>query len=285
MVLGACLALVAAPAAQARSDRGERGPVAPLATCAYPSADASAAARAPVPPAGYAQCPKIRPGDYLFSKFGDASASCVIGFLYRDRRGDTYFSTGADCVPPYNFNAIVTTWAPGKGPAALDGRSGQRIGEWAFRYDKAGVTMSLVRLDRGVAFDPQVCHYGGPTGLNTDVSTAPEQVVMVGPQGGTTSYEFGPVSTAGSVLRPGFADAGLYHRDRVLVTGQMMIESGMPVLTTDGRAVGTAEWYGVEERPVTVMQIGLVVNRPTLPMFMAGKALRTSFTMLTAPLL
>ncbi len=279
-VLACGIALVGAPMARATAtDPGRAGE--PGASCAP-----AGAADAPVPPVGLAACPEVRPGDSLYSEFGDSSSRCVIGPMYADRRGNRYFITGPDCAPPYAFEAAVTTWTFGKGPIALDGRSGKRIGEWVFRFSASSGGLSMVRLYPGIQANPQICQYGGPTGLNTAVSEDPTTLVMVGDQGGFLSYDLRPYADVqSSLMRPGVAAEGLYDPNLVLVAAENVVEYGMPVVTDDGLLVGISDYYGSEQRGSVVgISTGMVVVRPTKPMTVAAKVLRTTFTLLTAPL-
>ncbi len=248
------------------------------------SGPAVTGARRAVPPVGYASCMSVRPGDMLYATLDGGSSSCVAGFLYSDRRGDAYIATGGNCAPPWEFAEPITTWKRGRGPVALDARNGKRIGEWAFRVVEGDVSMSLVRLDAGVPFDPQLCQYGGPTALTTDVSSDPVQLVMVGPLAGLTESDFYFGRSNGSMSRPALAHGGLYDRDVILVQGGSLTESGMPVVTADGEAVGLADFYVVRERGAAGYDAGLVVTRLARPIAIAEKVMRTRLTLLTAPL-
>lgn len=253
-------------------------PVASASTAA-PIAACGRSVTAPAPPLGAGICVPVRPGQPVSAKLGSASATCALGFFFRDVRGATYATTGPNCAPPFAFDPGTTTWARGKGPAALDGRNGARIGEFAFRTSTDdGLGVSLIRLDRWITFDPQVCHYGGPTGITGEIATAPVPVVMVGPEGDV-------VGEAGSVARPGLAHNGLDDSRSVLVLGQSMVESGMPVMTEDGEVVGLAEWYTIRAGGPALFAVGIAVTRPIVWLAEAQRALRTRLTLLTAPLL
>lgn len=243
---------------------------------------AAASSAIPVPPVGVSRCPEVRPGVFVSSRIAESRSFCTLGFLYRDKRGTVYASTGADCAAPFVFEPGVRTWPKGKGPVALD-EGERRIGEFAFRFDVGAVSMSLIRVDPGVRVNPQVCHYGGPTGLVTSVDTVPRPVVVVGPEGNLHSLSVAGVTAGGSVSRPGFAHRGLDSLESVVVMAQSLSEEGMPVVDVEGRVIGTAgallEFRGFAG------DFGMHVDRPMIPIRAAEQALRTTLTLMTAPLL
>ncbi|HVF20589.1 MAG TPA: hypothetical protein VNA14_10140 [Mycobacteriales bacterium] len=246
----------------------------------------AAAAPAPVPPAGFGACTEVRPGDLVNAHLGTTSKTCALGFFFRDRRGVVYASTGSECAPPFAFEEKITTWPAGRGPAAADGRQGNRIGEFAFRIAVGELQLALIRLDRAVPVNPQVCQYGGPIGIESAVTDDPTTLVMVGPQGGFATWDLSPyIKTEGSVLRPGLAHNGLHDKDVIIVTGETTAEEGMPVLTSDGKAVGIASSYSSDSNGPAGINVGIAVTRPAKPIAVAEKLLRTKLTMLTAPLL
>ena len=266
----------AAPGVVSRAAPGARG-------C---STTRAAPAPAPVPPAGFGTCVAVRPGDIVTSYLREQSKTCALGFFYRDRRGDVYATTGSECVPPFAFEENVTAWPAGRGHEALDGHRGQRIGEFAFRIAVGDLKLALIRLDRSVPVNPQVCQYGGPIGVETAVTDEPTTLVMVGPEGGMATWDASPfIATEGSVMRPGLANNGLYDNGVILVSGETMNEEGMPVLTSDGKAVGIAASYVANQTGPGGINFGIAITRPAKPIAVAEKMLRTKLTMLTAPLL
>ena len=66
-----------------------------------------------------------------------------------------------------NIRSGWRPWAAGSGPVARDG-NGNRIGEFAYAILQEPKDFALIRLDSGVAASPQMCHFGGPTGTNSD---------------------------------------------------------------------------------------------------------------------
>jgi hypothetical protein len=129
------------------------------------------------------------------------------------------------------------TWKLNKGPKALDA-DGEVIGRFAYGgLDAYGDRdFSLIRLRKGVRANPSICHYGGPTGLNRDVSSRPQALELYG--NGTLAGQFVPA-------RPLLA-LGLPNSDHVFATGIATPgDSGGPVISPDGRAVGVLVSGGV----------------------------------------
>ena len=84
--------------------------------------------------------------------------------------GSRYIGTAGHCIlgeSPIGGDVGEESWAPGTGPVARDG-DGNRIGEFAYAILQDPKDFALIRLDPGVAANPQMCHFGGPTGTNTD---------------------------------------------------------------------------------------------------------------------
>jgi hypothetical protein len=244
-------------------------------------------------PAGHAGAagPVVRPGS--------SADGCTFGFLFATtgspERGPRYIASAGHCFVP---QGTERTWLPGTGPAVTSG--GVRVGElqyaiWNQRVPNAGVLtggpaiaepdpalpphadFALVRLDKEVAADPSVCHFGGPTG--PDLPAPPETRVArfygnglgIGlvPQTGTRPLP----ARSGALREIGTPWAtGL----RAVLSGG---DSGMPVLDADGRAVGTLSALGwpMGSDPAPVARLGPHVAR-------AEAALDKRLRLLTAPL-
>jgi hypothetical protein len=125
-------------------------------------------------PFGTDGCSGVQPGGYAED---GASNAYTIGFLFSGVKGKdkaTYFATEGD-LPPINPAPGTKTWNGTSGPAMRD-MNGKVIGHWsyAFREDTPMAdTFGLVRIDKGVKFNPGVCHFGGPTGTYTTLSATP----------------------------------------------------------------------------------------------------------------
>jgi hypothetical protein len=187
-------------------------------------------------PFGIGRCDGVRPGATVFVENG---GQCTLNFMFRDRSGADYIATAGHCVLSGNVLGSSAneemTWQPGQGPRALDG-SGAPFGRFAYAVEAPPRDFGLIRLDPGVSANAAVCHFGGPAGLNEQLSTEP--VVL--------SYYGGGVLT-GDVLPARSALAlSLIDPDEVFLTGLATPgDSGAPVLDPEGRAVGVLVTVGL----------------------------------------
>src|SRR3954470_15737157 len=128
-------------------------------------------------PVGAAEtCPGVRPGGIVNSSVGQ----CTENFLFQGSDGARYIGTAGHCAleaPAVGGQAGEHAWAPGTGPVATDG-DGNRIGEWAYAILQDPKDFSLIRLDPGVQSSPQMCHFGGPTGINSDTPGVDSPTVL-----------------------------------------------------------------------------------------------------------
>jgi hypothetical protein len=128
-------------------------------------------------PVGAAEtCPGVRPGAIVNSDVGQ----CTLNFLFQGSDGNKYIGTAGHCAleaPAIGGQAGEKRWAPGSGPVATDA-DGNRIGEWAYAILQDPKDFSLIRLDPGVQSSPQLCHFGGPTGINSDTPRIDEPTVL-----------------------------------------------------------------------------------------------------------
>ena len=177
----------------------------------------------PATPVGLPAAAGVQPGGAVESDV----AVCTLNFLFRDGGGTRYIGTAGHCIIP-GHNDGETVWAPGNGPPARDGH-GQRIGEFAYAVHDHPKDFALIRLDPGVDARPDVAHFGGPTGVNVDQHGDP--VVL---------HHYGGGGDAAAVLPARSALAvGLPEADYVKAVGVARGgDSGSPVISADGRAVG-----------------------------------------------
>ncbi len=227
-----------------------------------PAAPLTAAA---APPLGTAPCAGVRPGAQIQTPHGP----CSMGFLFAGSDGRRYISTAGHCVLDTDGEKI---WRSGSDAVAKDA-AGNRIGTAVYAIRQPiktnGITdFALIRLDAGVASDPQMCHFGGPTGFASEV--------------GDDAAVFQHVGTgiAGLRSRSAFAPRGLYREDYVYAHGVAAPgDSGGALSRDDGAAVGlvTQLAYG------PLGNIG--INRIGPHVLRAGNAIRVNLTLLTAPLL
>lgn len=229
-------------------------------------------------PVGSGTCPGVRPGALVQSDAG----LCSFNFLFQGADGRRYMGTAGHCIlgdgPVGGADAGERSWAPGTGPVARDSE-GKRVGEFAYAVLQDPKDFALIRLDANVPASPQMCHFGGPTGTNADLTSTP-----------TLLHHYGNGVGAGKVLPARSALAlGMADPDRVLVTGLVVPgDSGSGIVSTDGRAVGvlvalgiglgTLGTNGLDAGPVVVTRIAPQEAR-------AEQVLGTALTLQRAPAL
>jgi hypothetical protein len=193
----------------------------------------------PVPvasPVGLPQsCPGVRPGAALLVPTDDDTFLCTQGFLLAGSDGASYVATAGHCI--LGDTVGERRWAAGTGPPALDATK-TRIGEFAFAVLKDPMDIALVRLDPAAAAgaSPQLCHFGGPTGINRDQTGSP-----------TLLEHFGQGIGVGALL-PGRTAVALGMPDPDVVSALGLAlpgDSGSPVVTSDGEAVGVLVSVGI----------------------------------------
>jgi hypothetical protein len=183
---------------------------------------------------GTGACPGVRPGAVVESDNGQ----CTFNFLFQGSNGARYIGTAGHCIlgdDPLGGDAGEESWAAGSGPEARDG-AGNRIGEFAYAILQDPKDFALIRLDPGVAASAQMCHFGGPTGVNSDRGSAP-----------VTLHHFGQGLGVGTVLPARSAVAfGMPDPDHVYAAGGVVPgDSGSGIISADGRAVGVIVTTGL----------------------------------------
>lgn len=202
------------------------------------------------PIAAATPCDGVRPGALVESDIG----LCTMNFLFSGSDGNRYIGTAGHCIieaPSTGGDFADRSWAPGQGPVARDG-DGNRIGEFAYAAlnDSQEADFSLIRLDPGVAASAQMCHFGGPTGLNSDRPglTAPTVLnhfgngLLVG-NAAVTNQTTVP---ARSALALGMPNPNHVYAEGLVVPG----DSGSGIESSDGRAVGVIVTTGVHSSSV-----------------------------------
>jgi hypothetical protein len=191
----------------------------------------------PVPaaaPVGTGTCPGVRPGAIVNSDAGQ----CTFNFLFNGTDGRRYMGTAGHCIlgeSPIGGDVGEESWAPGTGPEATDGE-GNRIGEFAYAILQDPKDFAVIRLDPGVGASPQMCHFGGPTGTNTDTGSAPVVLNHFG-----NGLGVGSVLPARSALALGMPDPDHVYAAGAVVPG----DSGSGIISSDGRAVGVIVTTGL----------------------------------------
>ncbi|HVE63275.1 MAG TPA: trypsin-like peptidase domain-containing protein [Mycobacteriales bacterium] len=222
-------------------------------------------APAPAPPLGTAPCTGVRPGAQIQTPHGP----CSMGFLFAGDDGRRYVATAGHCVLDADGEKI---WPRGSEAVAKDA-DGKRIGTAVYAIRQPikpnGITdFALIRLDLGVASDPQMCHFGGPTSFAAEVDNRAAVFTHVG------------TGVAGLRSRSAVAPQGLYRADYVYAHGVAAPgDSGGALTRDDGAAVGlvTQLAYG------PLGNIG--INRLGPHVVRASQAIRVRLTLITAPLL
>lgn len=217
-------------------------------------------------------CPGVRPGAVVASPKG----RCSFNFMWRGGDGATYMGTAGHCI----LDEGERRWRPGTGPVARDG-DGRRVGEFAYAVLESPKDFALVRLDPGVAASPQLCHFGGPTGLNGDRPGMLEPVVL---------RQFGQGVGLGELV-PGrtMLAMGMPDVDHVFALGAVVPgDSGSGVISADGRAVGVVVTVGlhVGSLSLNALDAGVAgITRLGPQVRRAEAVLGTALTLQTAALL
>ena len=241
---------------------------APCKLIAVPAADGSM-------PVGVGTCPGVRPGAEVQSEIG----LCTLNFLFEAPDKERFIGTAGHCIlgsdnPVAGDNAGEKTWPKGQGPAAKDS-TGKRIGEFAYAILQEPKDFSLIRLDPGVEASPELCQYGGPTGINDDIGSGPRVLEYFG-----NGIGIGSTVPARSAVALGFPSADHVYAAGLALPG----DSGSAVISDDGRAVGvlvTTGLHGVgfDDNGVDFGTMG--ITRITPQMAQASKALGLKLSMVT----
>ena len=226
-------------------------------------------------PVGVGSCPGVRPGGEISSEIG----LCTLNFLFETPDKERYIGTAGHCIlntdsPVSGENMGEKTWPKGGGPAAKD-TSGKRFGEFAYAVLQDPKDFALIRLDPGVEASPEMCNYGGPTGINEDISDGPKVLHYWG-----NGVGIGTALPARSAVAYGFPNADHVYAAGIALPG----DSGSGVITDDGRAVGvlvTTGLHGVgfDENGVDFGTVGITRIVPQINQ--AQKALGIKLTMVT----
>ena len=220
-------------------------------------------------PFGSSPCEGVRPG----ATFMSGTERCSFGFVFQGSDRRRYVATAGHCAfnpDPDTTTGRTQTWKPGTGPVVLDG-NGKPVGRFVYATMQGQFKdFALIRLDNGVQSSPQMCHFGGPTSLTTEVHNRDVLVHHYGQGTGTD----------GVPARTGEAFFGLYKDDYVYFYGVASEgDSGSPVIDDSGAAVGLIT-------DLTTPFTGNVgVNRLSGHIAAAAKALKIRLTLLTAPTL
>lgn len=224
-------------------------------------------------PVGVGSCPGVRPGGEVQSEIG----LCTLNFLFVTPAGERFIGTAGHCTlgeGPVADNAGEKTWPKGSGPVAKDS-TGKRMGEFAYAVLAEPKDFALIRLDPGVEASPEMCNYGGPTGINDDISDGPKVLEYFG-----NGVGIGSTVPARSAVAMGFPNPDHVYGLGLALPG----DSGSAVITDDGRAVGVlvttgVHGFGYDQNGVDFGTMG--ITRITPQINRASAALGLQFTMVT----
>lgn len=231
-------------------------------------------------PFGLGSCSGVRPGSIVQTDGG----VCSLNFMFTDDAGDRYMGTAGHCILATSAlgqqdNGEVS-FAPGDGPEARDGE-GNRIGDFVYAVQQDPMDFALILLDDGVEASPQVCSFGGPTGINDSRPGLLEPTVL--------SNYGNPLGLGTGITAKSFVALGMPDPDHVFATGVVLPgDSGGPVVDEQGRAVGvvvsTGLHLGESLLPLEGLDIGLVgITRLTPQLERAEEVLDTDLDLVTAP--
>ncbi len=175
-------------------------------------------------------CQGVRPGALVEVPDG----FCTMNFAFRGPHGARYIGTAGHCVLGENQDGERVFKRKGA-PLAKDSE-GNTIGKFAYRNLQTGgdADFSLIRLKESVEPNPQMCNFGGPTGINDD-------------DGGSQPLNFyGNGLGIGEILPARTLLASSLHDPRRVIANGVATpgDSGGPVTTSDGRALGLLVAFG-----------------------------------------
>lgn len=262
LVGAACVLLLVTPAQAARA------PSLRLGKASCPLIAVPTAGKMPV---GTGTCSGVRPGALIETPNG----FCTLNFVFRGSDNRNYVGTAGHCVlgqGPIQQDAGETVWKTG-GPWAKDS-TGRTIGNFVYAVLQSPKDFALIRLNSGIAVDPQMCFFGGPTGINT--STKEPAVLHYYGNG----LGIGDVLPARTAMAPSMSSP-----DHVYAYGAIMQgDSGSGIISRDGLAVGVIVTLGVNVQGLDDHgPIGITRLAPQLAR--AKQLLEINLTLRTAPLL
>lgn len=240
----------------------------------------------PLPIAGQAgggRCEGVRPGAVVKTDNGQCSFNALfVGTDKKTGKKTRYMGTAGHCVL-LQGGASDTVAAPppveriyrtGMGPVAKD-VGDKRIGEFAYAVLADPKDFALIRLDDDVAANPQMCHWGGPTDINSDIT---RDVVTLREYGQGIGISL--VAPARTLYATGMPNPDHVFADGVVLPG----DSGSLVTSADGRAVGVTVTVGANTGPLGSLDNGTVgITRFQPQIDRAEQALDQELELVTAP--
>jgi hypothetical protein len=226
-------------------------------------------------PVGTGTCLGVRPGAIVRSDKGQ----CTFNFLFQGSDGRRYIGTAGHCIlrdSATGGDVGEFSWVPGAGPEARDSAN-HRVGEFAYAVLKDPKDFALVRLDPSVPASAQMCHFGGPIGVNRD---GPSSLVVLEHFGNGVGV--GTVLPARTALAVGMPDPDHVFAQGAAVPG----DSGSGIISDDGRAVGVIVTVGVHSGSIGTGGVDLgVMGITRLPpqLARAQQILGVTLALRTAP--
>jgi hypothetical protein len=202
-------------------------------------------------PVGTGPCPGARPGALIRTDEG----GCTMNFIFRDDNGHDYAGTAGHCTLSAQGEAV---WNKGVGPL-VEGGDGKPIGRFVYAVLQGPHDFGLIRLFRHVESNPEMCHFGGPTGIDSSTRSDPFVVQFFG--NGSVIGNLGVVNQTTLPARSAVAPE-MNDRNEVVAAGVSVGgDSGAPVTDRDSdRAIGVlvaAQGEGI----IVITRIGPVLAK------------------------
>ena len=210
-------------------------------------------------PVGITACPGVRPGAIVNSDAGQ----CTFNAAFAGNDGRLYIGTAGHCIlgeSPIGGDVGEQSWDSGTGPVARES-TGAAIGRFAYAILQDPKDFALIELDAGVPLNAQMCHFGGPTGINSDQPADPVVLHHYG-----NGIALGTVLPARTGVALGMPDPDHVFAQLAAISG----DSGSLVISDDGRAVGVLVTVGVHSGSIGARR-GRGRGRPH-PLRAAGRA-------------
>lgn len=210
---------------------------------------------------------RVRPG----LGYSSPTSSCSFGFLLSGSDGRLYATTAGHCALRDDEERV---WLQGDGPVVKTDQK-RSVGRFVYAIEDQPtfVDFALIRLDKGIKGNPQMCGWGGPTRLLTEAR--PELTHLRQHGQGDVISEVAPTRSA--VVR------SLPHEPYTVVQGPFVTgDSGSPVMTADGAAMGLMVELIVS---ALTADAGAGIVRLEHALQAATQKLGIRFTLRTAPLL
>jgi Trypsin-like peptidase domain len=219
-----------------------------------------------------AACNGARPGGIVVTQ---DNTLCTLNFVFHGSDHRTYIGTAGHCVPADTADGSLHgehTWKRASGPVATD-YDGNVLGHYAYAILKDPRDIAFIRLKKGVQANPAMCAWGGPTGINSDITDQTVQLRFYG-----NGELVGQLDPARTLTAFGMPDPDEVHTDGLISPG----DSGSGVISTDGRAVGVLVTLGLHEGSAGFGLNGITRLPPQIPL--AEKALGIRLRLVKAPL-